>query len=189
MREIYAGAGLRPLWPLWRRRLLRADALACVSARGRASSSAAARRRSCSTTGCRAIAAARGRGTQAARALGLPADAFVVALLGRISDWKGQDVLAEALARARGESGPSAWSPATRWPGQERHERRARATGRRAGIDERLRLLGFRDDVDTVLGAADAVVGAVEAPGPARPTRPSRPPPRACPWSPPRTAA
>lgn len=32
------------------------------------------------------------------RALGLPADAPVIAVLGRISDWKGQDVLLRALA-------------------------------------------------------------------------------------------
>ena len=48
-----------------------------------------------------AIAPGARRARRARAALGLPADAFVVAVLGRISGWKGQDVAVRALAAAR----------------------------------------------------------------------------------------
>ena len=161
VREIYAGAGLAPLWPLWRRRLLRADALACVSA---------------------AVAAQFGKSPKAfvlhdglprtpspvprdaaRQALGLPPDRFVVALLGRISEWKGQDVLAEALLQLDG-IGAIGLIAGDAWPGQEPLERELEARAGRSG--GRLRLLGFRDDVDTVLGAADAVAVPSKRPDP-----------------------
>ena len=161
VREIYAGAGPAPLWPLWRRRLLRADALACVSA-------AVARQFGNSPKafvlhdGLSRVPSRRPR-DEARAALGLAGESFVVALLGRVSDWKGQDVLAAALAQLADVDavGLVAGDP---WPGQEGvlHELEASAAAQ-AG---RLRLLGFRDDVDTLLGAADAVVVPSKRPDP-----------------------
>jgi glycosyltransferase involved in cell wall biosynthesis len=161
VREIYAGAGLGALWPLWRRRLLRADALACVSA-------AVAEQFGDSP---RAFVLRDGLPREpapppqeAARtALGLPPDRFVVALIGRISDWKGQDVLATALP-ALEDLGVIGLIVGDAWPGQEHREHALEEMAGRSG--GRLRLLGFRSDVDTVLGAVDAVVLPSKRPDP-----------------------
>ena len=100
----------------------RADALACVSARGRRAVRGSPKA-SCSTTAWRANPTG---GAQAARqALGLPARRFVVALIGRISDWKGQDLLAEAIAGlddieaiglVAGDAGPGRRGSSASWP-------------------------------------------------------------------------
>ena len=161
VREIYAGAGPAPLWPLWRRRLLRADALACVSA-------AVARQFGESPKafvlhdGLTRVPSRRPR-AEARAALGLDGESFVVALLGRVSDWKGQDVLAAALGQL-GDVGAVGLVAGDPWPGQEGvlHELERSA----GALDGRLRLLGFRDDVDELLGAADAVVVPSKRPDP-----------------------
>jgi glycosyltransferase involved in cell wall biosynthesis len=163
VREIYAGAGSAALWPLWRRRLLRADGLACVSAavadQFRGSPRAFVLRDGLARTPAPASRDA------AREALGLPRDVFVIALLGRISDWKGQDVLAEALLRPElaeiGAVGVVAGDP---WPGEARHLAALERLGER--LSGRLRLLGFRPDVDNVLGAADAVTVPSKRPDP-----------------------
>ncbi|HEX8101680.1 MAG TPA: glycosyltransferase, partial [Solirubrobacteraceae bacterium] len=140
VREIYAGWG--PLWPPYRRALERLDARVCVSASVRAQFEAA----DVVHDGL-ALTPERAPRAAARAALGLPQDAFVVAVLGRVSAWKGQDVLARALAEPalHGAIGLVAGEP---WPGQEQ---RAAPLRDAPGI----RLLGFRDDVGTVLGAAD----------------------------------
>jgi hypothetical protein len=83
VREIYPGTP--GAWPAYRRRLLRADRLLCVSE--------AVRERFGGATNARVLhdglaidprTTARG---PARLALGLPRDAFVVAVLGRISGW------------------------------------------------------------------------------------------------------
>ncbi|HEX5911407.1 MAG TPA: glycosyltransferase family 4 protein, partial [Thermoleophilaceae bacterium] len=94
---------------------------------------------------------------EARRALGVPEDGFAVALLGRVSDWKGQDVLARALAEpALAEIGAVGVVAGDAIPGGDAG-RRLDALARELGVQERLVRLGFREDVDTVLGAADAV--------------------------------
>ncbi len=89
--------------------------------------------------------------------LGLPADSPVIALLGRISDW-GQDVLVWALAvpqlRGHGAVRLIAGSP---WPGAEDRRDRVLALAHQLGVAERGCLVGFRDDVQTVYGAADLI--------------------------------
>jgi len=161
VREIYAGAGPALLWPLWRRRLLRADALACVSA-AVAEQFGGSSKAFVLPDGLPRTPSPVSR--EAAReALGLPPDRFVVALLGRISDWKGQDVLAEALLQLD-DIGAIGLVAGDAWPGQERLEGELEAAAERSG--GRLRLLGFRDDVDTILGAADAVAVPSKRPDP-----------------------
>ena len=158
VREIYPGLGGRQeerLWPLLRRRLLRADALACVSQAVAAQFDGTDRAFVLHDGVVPVVPALR----DAARAeLGLDPDRFVVAVLGRLSDWKGQEVLARALAARPlaeiGAIGLVAGAPA---PGQERFERALVALGEQLGLGERLRLLGFRRDIETILGAADAV--------------------------------
>jgi glycosyltransferase involved in cell wall biosynthesis len=100
-------------------------------------------------------------------ALGLPEDAFVAAVIGRISSWKGQDVLARALAEPELERlGAIGLVVGDAWPGEETPERALRDLAARLGLGERLRLVGFRDDLETVLGAADAVVVPSTQPDP-----------------------
>ena len=104
---------------------------------------------------------------EARAALGVPADAFVVAVLGRISDWKGQDLLAAALGqpalREIGAVGLVAGAP---WPGAEGPLHELERQRGEFGLGDRLRVLGFRDDVDVVLGAADAVAVPSTRPDP-----------------------
>lgn len=153
VREIYAG--FERWWPAYRRLLVTADALPCVSA------ATAAQFQDDDPVhvvhdGLAVRHAARPRG-EARAALALSADAFVVAVLGRISVWKGQDVVIRALSEpaARGAVALVCGAP---WPGEERRERELRELAERLGVGERVRLLGFRDDLDVILGAADAVV-------------------------------
>ena len=160
VREIYAGAGGRAaaaLWPFFRRRLLSADAVVCIS-RAVAAQFDGAPDVSVLSDGVprnlepvpKALARER---------LGVPSDRFTVALVGRLSDWKGQDVLARALAEpalaAIGALGLVAGDPAVG------HEQTAADLDRLAaelGVGDRLLRMGFREDVETVLGAADALV-------------------------------
>ena len=155
LREIYYG-GAERLWPLVRRRLGRADAVLCISEAVAAQLGGAANV-SVLRDGLPGIPERVPR--QEARAeLGIPRDAFAVALLGRVSDWKGQDVLARALAEpALAEIGAVGLVAGDAWPGNERLEDELAALGTHLGLGERLRLLGFRRDVENVLGAADAV--------------------------------
>jgi glycosyltransferase involved in cell wall biosynthesis len=90
--------------------------------------------------------------------MALSPDAFVVALIGRLSDWKGQQLLAQALAEpALAEIGAVGLVAGDAYPGNEQAEAELAALGHRLGLGGRLRLLGFRDDVGTLLGASDAV--------------------------------
>jgi glycosyltransferase involved in cell wall biosynthesis len=158
-REIYAGfawpAG-RMLWPLARRRMLRAHAVLCIS-RAVAEQFGPAPAVDVVYDGLpRSVGRADRAGAR--RELGLPEDSFVAALLGRVSDWKGQDVLARALSlRALAEVGAVGLVAGDAFPGNERYERRLAELRDRLGLGDRLRLLGFRGDLSTVLGAADAV--------------------------------
>ena len=158
LREVYRGAGRVAAagWPLMRRRILRADAVLCIS-QAVAAQLPAAGNVSLLRDGL-ATTPARAPGDVSRSALALPADRFVVALVGRISDWKGQDVLARALAEpALAEIGAVGIVAGDPFPGNEGLERSLRELGHGLGLGDRLRLLGFRDDLDTVLGAADAV--------------------------------
>lgn len=151
VREIYQGFG--PAWAVYRRRLEKSDALVCVS------SATAAQF-------CRAEVIRDGLwrlpvaadAAEARLRLGLDEEPFSVALLGRISAWKGQDLLVRALAepalRDIGTVGVIAGDP---FPGEERHLDRLRALAAKLGVSGRLKLVGFRRDVETVLAASDAV--------------------------------
>ncbi len=154
VRELYPRVPVA--WPLWRRRLLRADRVVCMS---------------------KAIADQFGGSSKAvvvydglprppsradrdrARAeLGLGPSSFVVVLLGRISDWKGQDVLARALAEpALADRPVVALIAGSPWPGAEAPQRKLERLQADLSLGDRLRLVGFRDDTDTLFAAADAV--------------------------------
>lgn len=161
VREIYPRKPV--VWPIHRRALRAADAVMCVS---RATRTPIGDGPNVHVVHDGLATMVQPAARQQARlALGLSQTAFVVAVLGRISGWKGQTVLARALdeepLRVRGAIGLVAGDA---WPGQERWERELRAAAEPLG--DRLRLLGFRDDVDTLYGAADVIVVPSTAPDP-----------------------
>lgn len=161
VREIFAG--FDRLWPAYRRLLETADALPCVSGAVRLQLGPTAR--ALVLHDGLPYEPARRTRAQARAALGLAPERFVVAVAGRISHWKGQDVLARALAepalRARGAIGLVAGAP---WPGAPERGRALDALADELGVSDRLLRLGFRDDVETIYGAADVI--AVPSTGP-----------------------
>jgi glycosyltransferase involved in cell wall biosynthesis len=163
VREIYSR--FAAAWPVYRRVLLTASALPCVS-RATAAQFGTASRAVVIPDGL-AVDARRAPPEQARRALGLDARAPVIAVLGRISDWKGQDVLVRALAepplRDRGAVGLLAGRP---WPGAEDRLERVVSLARTLNVEDRLVLAGFRPDVETVYGAADVVAVPSTEPDP-----------------------
>ena len=158
VREIYAGGRVASaLWPFMRARLLRADALACIS-------SAVARQFSGSSR-ARVIydglpQAPRELDREEARAaFGIAPERPAVALVGRLSDWKGQDVLLRALAEIPlVERGAVAIMAGDAAPGAEELPHRLEMLAGRLGVAERVRWLGFRRHVDDVWAAADVAV-------------------------------
>lgn len=163
VREIYAR--LAGLWPAYRRVLLTARALPCVS-RATADQFDGSPRAVVICDGL-AVDPRRAPRGPARRALGLDPEAPVIAVLGRISDWKGQDVLVRALAEPalsdRGAVGLLAGAP---WPGAEARRDAILALAEQLGVAQRLVLAGFRDDVETVYGAADLVAVPSTLPDP-----------------------
>ena len=159
VREIYEGAlgGLAArAWPRLRARLARADGLACIS---RAVAEQFGNAQHARVIYDALVREPEPLGRDEARAaLDLPADRFVVALVGRISDWKGQDVLARALAApALAEIGAIGLVAGAPHGASEAVERGLLELRDELGVGERLRLLGYREDIGTVLGAADAL--------------------------------
>ncbi len=163
VREIYGRHAA--LWPFHRRLLSSAAAIPCVSwaVAGQFGTDPHAR----VVYDGLAIDARRAPRAQARRALGLGSDVPVIAVVGRISDWKGQDLLVRALAtpalRDLGAVGLIAGDP---WPGAEARRDRVTSLARRLGVQDRLVLVGFREDVETVYGAADVVAVPSTAPDP-----------------------
>ncbi len=163
VREIYARFG--HAWPPYRRLLESAAALPCVS-RAAAAQFPGTRRTRVIHDGL-ALNARRAPRGPARAALGLPDGVPVIAVLGRISDWKGQDVLVRALAapplRERGALGVIAGEA---WPGAESRREAVLAEAARLGVGERLRFVGFRADVENVYGAADVIAVPSTQPDP-----------------------
>jgi glycosyltransferase involved in cell wall biosynthesis len=163
VREIYSR--FRRFWPVYRRLLLSARVLPCVS-RATAAQFGPTRQAVVVPDGLAADAGQAPRGPARHR-LGLDSGAPMIAVLGRISDWKGQDVLVRALAepplRERGAIGVIAGDP---WPGAPARRERVMELARALAVVDRLRLIGFRDDVETVYGAADVVAVPSTEPDP-----------------------
>jgi glycosyltransferase involved in cell wall biosynthesis len=155
VREIYAG--FERWWPAYRRLLLTAQALPCVSeATCRQFEGAPA----AFVLGDGLAAAPRpGDPRRARAALGLPGDATVVAVLGRVSGWKGQDLLVRALAAPPLRERPDVVALLAGAPGrgEERHRRAVHELARVLGVARRVRDVGFRDDLDELYAAADVV--------------------------------
>jgi glycosyltransferase involved in cell wall biosynthesis len=166
VREIYSRFGHS--WPAYRRLLQTATVLPCVSAATAAQfAGAAGGDRVRVVPDGLAVDARRAPRPQARAALGLPAGVPVIAVLGRISDWKGQDVLVRALAQpSLQECGAVGLIAGEAWPGAEDRRDAVLALASELGVGDRLRLAGFRDDVDNVYGAADVIAVPSTAPDP-----------------------
>lgn len=162
VREIYTGFE-RP-WPAYRRLLLSASALPCVSEATRAQLGDSAKAQVLHD-GLALVPARAGRETARA-ALDLPAAAFVVAILGRISSWKGQDVLIRALAAGPAGDDAIALVAGDPWRGEERRLDELRELAGSLGVGGRVRFAGFRGDVENVYGAADVVAVPSTQPDP-----------------------
>jgi glycosyltransferase involved in cell wall biosynthesis len=177
VREIYAG--FERWWPAHRRLLLSAAALPCVSEATRAQFGSHPRPRvihdgvALPAPDFERLRPPRGlrrkgsAGAEATRARwGLEPDAFVCAVLGRLSDWKGQDVLIRALAQpplqTAGAIGLIAGEP---WQGRARTDELLELA-RGLGVAERVRLLGFVDDPAALYAATDVVVVPSTRPDP-----------------------
>ena len=160
VREIYAG--FDRWFPAYRRLLLSADALPCVS-RATCEQFEGAEAAFVLHDGP-AYAVERAPRAQAREELGLPPDAFVVAVLGRISGWKGQDVVVRALARLPEDA--VALVAGDAWRGEERHLRELRELASSLGVDDRTRLTGVLDRPGLAFGAADVVVVPSKQPDP-----------------------
>jgi glycosyltransferase involved in cell wall biosynthesis len=163
VREIYARFGRA--WPAFSRLLRTAAALPCVSTATAAQFAGSPRARVLYDG--LAVDARRAARADARAALGLPGDAPVIAVLGRISDWKGQDVLARALATPEcSQRGAIGLVAGDAWPGAEDRRGALVALAESLAVSDRLRLIGFRDDVDNVYGAADVIAVPSTAPDP-----------------------
>jgi glycosyltransferase involved in cell wall biosynthesis len=91
----------------------------------------------------------------------------VIAVLGRISGWKGQEVLVRALAEPELTArGAVALIAGAAWPGAEERTEAVRRLARALAVEHRVHFVGFRDDVENVYGAADLVAVPSTAPDP-----------------------
>lgn len=164
VREIYAGAagGLAArAWPLWRQRLMRADARICVS-------EAVADQFGGHGAGTFVVhdgltrplsdisPAMRGKVRTAP---------FRIAILGRIADWKGQDVLIRALADpVLAEIGAQAVIAGDAYPGEDAPD--IRALARALGVEDRIEFAGFVGEPERILATVDAVAVPSTRPDP-----------------------
>ena len=164
VREIYAG--FERWWPAYRRLLTTADALPCVS-RAVCLQFEGAPQATVVHDGPAVDLTPRPR-DEARTALGLPGEATVVAVLGRISGWKGQDVAIQALAAPALRDRPDvvlALAGAAR-RGDERHVRRLHELAVALGVADRVHHLGFCERPATVYSAADVVAVPSTQPDP-----------------------
>jgi glycosyltransferase involved in cell wall biosynthesis len=95
--------------------------------------------------------------------LGIPADAFVVALFGRFHPWKGQQVLLQALAEL---PDVHALFVGAALFGEEAFEASLHDQATHSGGAPHVHFLGFRRDVPTLMRVADVVVHASVLPEP-----------------------
>ncbi|HEV2820193.1 MAG TPA: glycosyltransferase [Solirubrobacteraceae bacterium] len=153
------------VWPAYRRVLTTAAALPCVSGAVAAQfAGAGGRARIRVLHDGLAVESRRPPRAAARAALGLAADAFVVAVAGRLSAWKGQDVLVRALAETPFPA--IALLAGDAWAADPRPADALRALAADHGVADRLVLLGFREDIDVVYGAADVVAVPSTRPDP-----------------------
>jgi glycosyltransferase involved in cell wall biosynthesis len=95
---------------------------------------------------------------EARAALGLAADAFVVASIGNVTAGRGQDVLVRAVAALAGRVECLVAGAPHRRPIDRAYRDELASLVDRLGVQDRVRLLGYVPDPAPVLAAADVVV-------------------------------
>jgi glycosyltransferase involved in cell wall biosynthesis len=167
VREIYAGsvgALAARGWPLLRRRLMGADARICVSGAVAEQFNDGDRGWSSGTFVVHDGLPESSLGRIEHRAPDGTAP-FTVAVLGRIADWKGQNVLVRALAEpALAEIGAIGLIAGDAYPGEAAPDIAALAA--QLGVSDRVRMLGFRRDPAEVHATADVVAVPSTRPDP-----------------------
>ena len=95
-------------------------------------------------------------GTRVRRELGIPSDHLVIGNVGRITPWKGQHYLIEAFARIAGENKNVTLllvgSPVF---DNDSYQQRLLNTVAQLGLEDRVKLPGYRHDMPEVLAAMD----------------------------------
>ena len=98
------------------------------------------------------------------RALGIPQSSrLVVGLFGRVAPWKGQHVAIEAVARLEAAALLIVGAPLF---GEVDYAEELAALVARLGLSHRVKLLGFREDVPSLMRAVDVAVHTSLAPEP-----------------------
>lgn len=97
------------------------------------------------------------------RDTGIPGEAPIVALFGRLSSWKGQDVAIAAIAAVPGAHLVLVGSAMF---GDGAFEAALRRDVTARGIGDRVHFLGFRNDVAALMSGVDVIVHASTAPEP-----------------------
>ena len=91
---------------------------------------------------------------------------FRVAMIGRLTPWKGQHVFLEAFARASLDRDAEAVIAGTAMFGENEYAMELRDQVRRLGIADRVEFAGFVEDVPTLIRGVDVVVHASVTPEP-----------------------
>jgi glycosyltransferase involved in cell wall biosynthesis len=97
------------------------------------------------------------------RALGLPEDGFLAGVFSRISPWKGQDIVLQALADQPGVTGVFAGSALF---GEEAYATKLQRLVRELGLENRAIFLGQRSDILPLMQAMDVVIHPSTEPEP-----------------------
>lgn len=92
------------------------------------------------------------------------ADGPIVGLFSRISDWKGQHVLLDALARCKDVQALIVGAPL--FPEDDRYQAQIHQQCRELGLEARVRFVGNRRDVPDLMKLCDIVVHTSTAPEP-----------------------
>jgi glycosyltransferase involved in cell wall biosynthesis len=87
-----------------------------------------------------------------------------MAVFGRLNAWKGQQIAIDALAQLPSDC--HLWIVGAPLFGEQAFEADLRAQAVRLGVASRAHFLGFRDDIATLMRAADVVVHASVLPEP-----------------------
>ncbi|WP_260854227.1 glycosyltransferase family 4 protein [Paraburkholderia sp. BCC1886] len=97
------------------------------------------------------------------RRLGLPEQAWIAGLFGRLAPWKGQHVALEALARLPGVHLVLVGAPLF---GEDAYAERLHAQAQALGVADRVHFAGFQDDVPAWMKAMDVILHTSTEPEP-----------------------
>ena len=95
-----------------------------------------------------------------------PQAATTFGMLGRIAPWKGQDLFLRAFAQAFPDGGETAVLIGSAMFGEQEYERSLHELAQALGLGDRVRFLGFREDVWPELARLDVLVHASTIPEP-----------------------